>query len=98
MKKALPAAAELPRFAHKLSALPQGGWEEWKLRPLAVAHLRLQVILQPDRLHQVELRFDEVDMFFLILQNALEDFAADVVARWTGRVKRRSWRPSVGGS
>ena len=46
----------------------------------ALRHLRLQVILRADFLHQIELRFEPVDVFFLTFENVVEQLAGHVIA------------------
>ncbi|SOZ24721.1 hypothetical protein CBM2608_A50065 [Cupriavidus taiwanensis] len=46
---------------------------------LARLHLRLQVVLQPDLVDQVQLRFQVLDMFLGIGEDIDQNFAADVI-------------------
>lgn len=40
-----------------------------------LAHLRLQIVLQPDLVDQVDLGFEEVDVLFRVVQNFLQQVA-----------------------
>ena len=45
-----------------------------------LAHLRLQIILQPDLADQVDLRLQEVDVLFGVVENLLEQIARHIVS------------------
>ena len=56
----------------------------------SVAYLRLQVILLTDHAHQVQLRFQEVDVLFGVFQDVTQQVAAD----WAPRSLRPTCLPT----
>src|SRR3954447_10648305 len=65
-----PSTRKVPRKPRSARVVPSG-------RRL---HLRLAVVLDTDAHDQVELRLEEIDVFFFGLEDVLENFAAHVVA------------------
>src|SRR5690349_10807684 len=47
---------------------------------ILVVHVRLEVILEPDAVDQRQLGFQPVDVLLLVVQDAFEQLAGDVVA------------------
>src|SRR6476620_8352771 len=45
------------------------------LSSLNLAHLRLQIVLQPDLADEVDLRFEKVDVLFGVVQDLLQQIA-----------------------
>ena len=56
----------------KLSAPPRGACRRQSAQ---IAHLALQIVLQADLVQQADLRFQEIDVFFGVVQNALQQVA-----------------------